>query len=115
MVKFFACNVPDTLVKQWHVEMKHVIGPMELYGVVLARHWWHTQLVGKHCLNFVVNYAAMDACIRGSLGSPIFCQLCRPLKKDELQGQTWYWFTRVPSPSNAADEPSRSKLDGLVE
>ena len=115
VVEFFACNVPDTLVRQWQVEMKHIIGPVELYGVVLARHLWHTQLVGKHCLYFVDNYAAMDACIRGSSGSPIFRQLLLSFEKDELQGQTWYWFTRVPSPSNAADEPSRSKLDGLVK
>ena len=80
MVELFAGNVPDTLVKQWQVEMKHVIGPMELYRVVLARHLWHTQLVGKHCLYFVDTYAAMDACIRGSLGSPIMFQLLSSCK-----------------------------------
>ena len=84
VVEFFACNVPDTLVKQWQVEMKHIIGPVELYGVVLARHLWHTQLVGKHCLYFVDNYAAMDACIRGSSGSPIFRQLLLSFERVRL-------------------------------
>ena len=64
---------------QWQVEMRHFIGPVELYGVVLSRHLWHTQL------------AALEACVRGPSGSLTSRQLFCPLKKDELQGQTLYW------------------------
>ena len=45
VVEYFAFDVPDTLDKQWLVEMKHFIGPVEIFGVVLACHLWHTLLV----------------------------------------------------------------------
>ena len=30
--EYFACHVPDTLAKTWQSQMKHIIGPVELYG-----------------------------------------------------------------------------------
>ena len=108
--EYFACHVPDTLAKTWQSQMKHIIGP----GIVVARCLWHSRLCGRPCIYFIDNYAAMDACIRGTSGSPVFRELLVCFEKAELLGQCWYWFSRVPSPSNPADEPSRGKLDGFL-
>ena len=55
--RYFSAHVPKRLVAVWKETMKHVIGPVELYAVVLARYTWH---------EYVDSYAALDSCIKGT-------------------------------------------------
>ena len=63
--RFFGAYVPGALVDGWFSAMKHIIGPVETYALVVARSVWHQH--GSH----------------------------------------WPWFSRVPSASNCADDPTR--------
>jgi hypothetical protein len=94
--------------------MEHIIGPVEAYAVAVARMVWHQFLVALPCFYFIDNNAAMDAFVRGNSRSSIFRDILLCFEDQELRGHTWPWFTRVPSPSNCSDDPSRGKNDALM-
>ena len=105
--RFFGCSVPDKLTTQWFGEMKHIIGPVEAYAVLVARKVWHQFVVGNRCIYFIDNFGAMDAFIKGSSTSRDFREILLGFERQECNGLHWPWFSRVPSPSNCADDPSR--------
>ena len=111
----FACHVPAAHVAAWGACMKHIRGPVELYGILVLNCLWHNQCSGKPCIFFVDNDAAVDACVNGTFGPPAFAQLVPCLEPAELFGQWYCWFSRVPSRSNPACETSRGKLYGFLE
>ena len=105
--RFFGSYVPDALVEKWFSTMKHIIGPVEAYALLVARAVWHKHLVGRRCIYFVDNYGAMDAFIKGSSSNEELRELLLCFEKLECNGFHWPWFTRVPSASNCADDPTR--------
>ena len=105
--RFFGANVPESLVNDWFAAMKHIIGPVETYALVVARSVWHQHLVNKRCIYFCDNYGAMDAFIKGSSGNPDIRKLLLRFEQLECNGSHWPWFSRVPSASNCADDPTR--------
>ena len=100
--RFFGVKVPKGLTDEWFVDLKHIIGPVETYAVLVARALWHKHLVGTRCIYFIDNYGAMDAYIKGSSHSVYFRKMLLA-----ANGYHWPWFTRVPSFSNIADDPTR--------
>ena len=105
--RFFGCVVPPKLVGQWFGDMKHIIGPVEAYAILVARKLWHQFLAGNRCVYFCDNYGAMDAFIRGSSHSRDFREILLGFEQQECHGIHWPWFSRVPPKSNCADDPSR--------
>ena len=105
--RFFGCVVPPKLVGQWFGDMKHIIGPVEAYAILVARKLWHQFLAGNRCVYFCDNYGAMDAFIKGSSHSRDFREILLGFEQQECHGIHWPWFSRVPSKSNCADDPSR--------
>ena len=104
---FFAASVPHDLVQEWETSMKHLIGPVECYAAVVARHVWHQFLARKPCLRFIDNVACQDAFVRGTSTSPAVRKLLLAHEKCEQRDVTWTWFARVASESNPSDDPSR--------
>jgi len=45
--RFFGSYVPEVLVEKWFSTMKHIIGPVEAYALLVARAVWHKHLVGQ--------------------------------------------------------------------
>ena len=105
--RFFGSDVPRPLVDKWFSAMKHIIGPVGTYALVVARSVWHQFLVGKRCIFFCDNYGAMDAFIKGSWSNSDIRELLLCFEKLECNGSHWPWFSRVPSASNRADDPTR--------
>ena len=110
--RYFSAHVPKRLVAVWKETMKHVIGPVELYAVVLARYTWHEYLVQGKSIYFVDSYAALDSCIKGTSTNDKFLLLA--FEEADLRGHTWSWFSRIPSKSNPADDPSRGERSTVV-
>ena len=48
--RFFGCVVPPKLVGQWFGDVKHIIGPVEAYAILVARKLWHQFLAGNRCV-----------------------------------------------------------------
>lgn len=63
-------------------------------------------LVGQSCIYFCGNDGAKDAFIR-LFGCEELRELLLCFEKLESHGFHWPWFTRVPSASNCADDPTR--------
>ena len=113
--KFFASKVHPRAVSEWSRDMKHIIGPVELYAVVAARLHWHQFISGQCIVYYVDNYPVLDALIKGTSTAVTFRDLLACYERKELHGYSWAWFSRVPSESNCADAPSRGEYRGLVD
>ena len=106
-VRYFACHVSREVVAAWSRDL-------EPYAVAAARLLWHQHLAGQHVVFHVDNYGAMDAFVKGSSTSKHVRDILRAFERCEATRPTWPWFSRVPSASNCADDPSRGALDKFV-
>ncbi len=100
---FFGGRLPDALVEQWRRDRKHIIGLVELYAVVLARHLWSKYLSGKKIIYFIDNIPAMRALIRGTSSNAVWRSVLLKYEEEEMSTQTFPWMAGVPSKSNIAD------------
>ena len=62
---------------------------------------------GQTVYQFWDNYGAMDALIKGSSSNSDIRELLLCFEKLECNGSHWFWFSRVPSASSCADDPTR--------
>ena len=92
---------------------KTVIFEAELLAAVVAVHAWGSILEGRPVLFFIDNNSARDVAISGTARSLIPLCLVGLLLQMEDNFLITSWFSRVPSKSNVADEPSRK--DGNLE
>ena len=106
-IEFYACSVPEDLVAAWKSIYSHVIGPIEMYAVLVSAKLWKSRIQGKRCMFFVDHNSAMDALIKGSSSTVVFRELLGVWESMEGVANSWPWIARVPSHSNPADEPSR--------
>ena len=113
--QYFGGRLDDGLVQDWLTDKKHIIGLVELYAVVLARHHWDGILKGRRTVFFVDNIPSMRSLIKGTSTDRQWRRLLRSIEVLELGGPTYSWFARVPSDSNIADGPSRNDYGGLQD
>ena len=99
---FFVCRVNLELVAEGSADLAQVIGPAEMYAVVLASFVWHQFISGARAIYFVDNFAVLDSFIKGSSTSRRFRKLLVAFELNELHGHSWSWFNQVPSESNCA-------------
>ena len=86
-----------------------VIGELETLIVALALQVWVSLLASRHMVFFIDNEGAKFSLIRGYSSSQAItciCDLAAQLIDDCV---IIPWFTRVASPSNIADSPSRQE------
>jgi len=62
----------------------------------------------RRIIYFIDHCGVMNSCVKGSSVDKIWRSLL-VFEKLELEVQTIPWFTRVPSPSNISDGPSRGR------
>ncbi|CAE7606611.1 unnamed protein product [Symbiodinium sp. CCMP2456] len=113
--RFFGCEVPSALTRQWSQHLKHIIGPVEAYALAVARKVFHNYVSGKFCIFFVDNDAVLMSFIRGNSKSEVFRDLLLSWESCEKNGHSWSYWARVPSASNPSDDPSRGKVLQLLE
>ncbi len=87
---------------------------VELYGALVARATWDSQLANHKSILFVDNNAAKEAFVKGTSHNPHYREMLLTLEHLESRNGSWTWVARVPSSSNSADEPSRGVQDGIV-
>ena len=108
--------VPAELHQHWkRGGSKQLIALMELWPVVVvAIQSYGKRLYNRRCLSFIDNNAVRDGLIKGS--SPL-CDMCSQLSVVSLDIATFslsMWFTRIPSKSNPADDPSRGRSSAVA-
>ena len=107
--QYFGCHVPSAFTKKWLESSKHIIGMVELYGALVARATWDSQLANRKSILF-----AKEAFVKGTSHSPHYREMLLTLEHLESRNRSWTWVARVPSSSNPADEPSRGVHDGIL-
>ena len=106
----FGCLLEGSLLGRWMDSGKrHLIGPVELYAVALARSHWRDVMADRKVVFYVDNMGALHSLIRGSSADPIWREILLSMEEQDLQTPCCPWFSRVPSPSNISDGPSRGK------
>ena len=93
---------------------KHLIGPTELLAVVVARATWQRWLDTQRAIFFIDHAGVLAAGIKGKARDQEWRRLLLALEKAD-EHPCLAWYTRVPSPSNAADPPSRGSVDFPVK
>ena len=108
--------VPDESHQHWkRGGSKQLIALMELWPVVVAIQCYGKKLYNRRCLNFIDNNAVRDGLTKGS--SPL-CDMFSLLSVVSLDVATFslsMWFTRIPSKSNPADDPSRGRSSAMAK
>jgi hypothetical protein len=113
--RFFGATVPADIVASLALQSgAQVIGQIELAPIWIAKRLWHDSIVDSRVVHYVDNNSAKFGMIRGysrvsSSGKLI--DACWGLDA-ELGAASW--FSRVPSPSNVGDAPSRLLFDDLL-
>eukprot|EP00971_Amphidinium_carterae_P061208 1211849-Amphidinium_carterae.1 len=102
------------------------MAPCRCLGMLCVLGWWQSGVQmgaansslklncacvpSSRVLLFVDSEPALHACIRASSPTPSCNNLVQTIAWEEVSGQSWTWFRRVPSASNPADEPSRGAV-----
>ena len=86
-----------------------VVGVGAGYFYLEQRH----KIIFSHC--FIDNNATRDVAISGAGRNIVANSLVEFLLKLEMTSNVTPWYSRVPSPSNISDEPSRGEVEALVE
>ena len=107
-------------LERWQMEAltegfrKTVIFEAELLAVIVSQLVWGHVIRHAPVLWFVDNNASRDIAISGCTRSDNAQALLNVLLESEEQFDVKAWYARVPSPSNPADHPSRTKLESYV-
>ena len=95
---------------------KTAIFQCEFFAVLVALNLWQQQqqLTNRQVVFYVDNDGVRDVLISCSTSDPVGHALL--IKTGELEGALALssWFTRVPSKSNIADDPSRGECEKLI-
>eukprot|EP00435_Cladocopium_sp_Y103_P006748 s5076_g2.t1 len=93
---------------------KTIIFEAELLALIVAFSLWKNILRNTPVVFFVDNNSARDVAISANSRSKLIAGLVEQLLRAEEFSACFCWFTRVPSPSNPADEPSRNDCNELI-
>ena len=89
------------------VENMHVIAVLEVLPVACAMSMWAQRAIHRRVFYFIDNDSARACLIKMISSSAVFNEVLRRITIMSAASPSFAWFSRVPSPSNVADEPSR--------
>ena len=93
---------------------KTAIFQCEFFAVLVALELWGEVLSSRQVVFYVDNDGVRDALISCNTSDPVGSVLLTKVLEKESACAISSWFTRVPSKSNVADDPSRGEIDQLI-
>ncbi|CAE7623604.1 bath-40 [Symbiodinium necroappetens] len=112
LTRWFSGFVPAELATAWRAARKrHLIGPTELYAVIVARHVWSRFLDNTRSMFFIDHAGVLSSCIKGTSRDSEWRKLLLAFEKIDSSSPSLTWYARVPSQSNPSDSPSRGSSD----
>ena len=106
--EWFGLRVPAQVVERWRAfGPNHVVAQAELVPVLLARLTWASRLAAAPAVYYIDNEGVREALITGSTRSLASRDLLIEVAAESVKLGGAPWYSRVPSPSNVADGPSR--------
>ena len=107
----FGVPIPRYWTDKWKTEgRKQLICQAELFPILIAKNTWRDLMSGRSILWFIDNNSSLAAIIRSY--SPVLDNFEMLVINSRLDValQSLHWYSRVPSMSNLADDPSRLKF-----
>ena len=107
-VRFFSGNL-----KKHHVELlnpkgsKTIIFECEFLAMLISYKAWAREVAGSQLVVFIDNNAVRDSLISCDTTNATASVILKTILQLEDDVKALAWYTRVPSPSNIADDPSR--------
>ena len=114
-VSFFSFELKgDTLKHLNPTGKKTAIFQCEFFAVLVALKAWGEKLSSRQVVFYVDSDGVRDVPISCNTADAVGSVLLTTvLELDEALAISW-WFTRVPSKSNIADNPSRGEINDLL-
>ena len=105
-----------SLVEEWIslTNKKQLVTEAELLPVILAKRHWFSALQHSKVILWVDSEPAKFSLIRGLSETPACNSIVQASNKLTVELQCNEWYSRVPSKSNPADDPSRLCFDKVV-
>ena len=114
-MRVFGGYMPRSLMNTWSESgKKHLIGPVELYAVGLARSCWSSYLDNR-ALFFIDHGGVLAALISGSSRDSIWRHILLKIERSDAVTPCLAWYARVASASNISDGPSRGEWELLKD
>ena len=113
-VEFFSvCLTAEQIRLLGGDRSQQIIFVAELLALVVAARRWGPSLFAKPVMFYVDNNSTRDVAISASARTCVPSSLVEHLVHAEERLSFYPWYSRVPSPSNPADSPSRELLRTL--
>ena len=109
IVECFGARMSQRVIDSWKTreDQTQVIGQAEVFPVLVSRLTWHKRIAGRRAIYFVDNESARLALIK--MYSPVLptLDILMQITAWDFKEQSHPWYSRVPTYSNIADDPSR--------
>ena len=113
-VRFFSGNLKKDHVALLNPKgLKTIIFECEFLAVLIAYKVWAKEVAGSQLVVFIDNNAVRDSLISCDTSNEIAAVILKSILQLEDDVKALAWYTRVPSPSNIADDPSRNECNFL--
>ena len=113
-VRFFSGNLSKDHVALLNPKgLKTIIFECEFLAVLIAYKVWAKEVAGSQLVVFIDNNAVRDSLISCDTSNEIAAVILKSILQLEDDVKALAWYTRVPSPSNIADDPSRNECSFL--
>ena len=113
-VRFFSGNLSKDHVALLNPKgLKTIIFECKFLAVLIAYKVWAKEVAGSQLVVIIDNNAVRDSLISCDTSNEIAAVILRSILQLEDNVKALAWYTRVPSPSNIADDPSRNECSFL--
>ena len=108
-------KIPSHILDLWKKDgQEQLIAQVELMPIVVVKRQRH--LIGStRVIYFVDNEGVKEALVSGVTKSPASKTMLHECMIQDSTLNNLSWYTRIPSPSNIADAPSRMRLEEIAE
>ena len=114
-VRYFGARVPVEFVQEWEaLGVVHAVAQSELLPVTVSRLIWRSRLLSRRVIHFIDNEGIRQALITGGTKSLSCTALLSQTSRLGIDLGANFWYARIPSPSNIADDPSRLVFDSVA-
>lgn len=112
----FGFTVPKSLVSKWHaLGSEHCVAQAEMLPALVAKVLWKPMLCGRRVIHFIDNQSVKEALTKGNTASLASLEILSATVRQEISNMSITWYSRVPSASNLADDPSRLEFGFAAE
>lgn len=104
----FGFQVPPEILKVWKKDGNvQLIAQAEMLPIAIVKRQFRSLLQGARVLFFIDNEGVKEALVRGVTNSVASKKILTECMIQDATSNALTWYSRIPSPSNIADGPSR--------